>query len=255
VSRLAALAALLAVGGATALAAASAVADVDPVRLTVTAPDGARTGAPFGVTVAVAADAGALDPRAGTLRLGVRLAPVCGATFATTSGPTAIDTALDPQPAPGAAYTARASGRASVGSSSTVTVCAFLTDDEGRQWATDTDSEVVVSAGGDAGGTGPGAGGGAGCAPTVAAAAPRAHRRGRGPLLRYRACAPGRYRFALLRAGGRRVAGRAVRITRAGRRTTRLALGPRVVAGRYRVVMVLPSGRHVRAARQLTVLR
>ena len=37
-------------------------------------------------------------------------------------------------------------------------------------------------------------------------------------------------------------------------RATRLALG-RVPPGRYRVVMVLPSGRHVRATRAATVLR
>jgi hypothetical protein len=244
---------------AVALPAAAGAADVDPVRLTVTAPDVARSGQPFAVGVAVAADAGALDPRAGTLRLGVRLAPVCGATFATTRGPTAIDAALAPQPAAGAPYAASARGSAAVTSPSTVTVCAFLYDDDGRQWATDTDTEVVVGATGDpeGGGSPPTAGSGpsrgSACAPAVAPAARRIHRRGR-LLLRYRACARGRHRFALLPARHGRGVGKAVRVTRTGRATTRLGLG-RLPAGRYRVVMVLPSGRHLRATRAVTVVR
>jgi hypothetical protein len=247
---------------ALAAPAAALGDDVDPVRLTVTAPAAARTGAPVSVSVAVAADAGALDPRAGTLRIGVRLAPICGGSFPTTAGATAIDAPLAPQPAPGAAFAATARGGATTSAAGDYAVCTYLTDDEGRQWATDTDSVVEVNASGtpSGGGTGGGSTGGggagsgaAGCAPALSAASYRVHR-ARSPLLRYRACAKGRYRFVLLR-GTRTARTKAIKITRAGRRTTRLTLGRRLKPGTYHLIMVPPSGQHVRARRALRVLR
>jgi hypothetical protein len=258
-----ALAAAALTAATLALATPASADDVDPVRLTVTAPPAARIGAPIAVSVAVSADAGALDPRAGTLRVGVRLAPICGGAFATTSGgATAIDAPLAPQPAAGAAYSATARGSAPVGQAADVHVCTYLVDDEGRQWATDTDGVVEVNAtgtpsGGGGGGSGSGgAGAGAGaCRATVSAAASRVHRgRGRSLLVRYRACAKGRYRFVLLR-GRHALRTKTIRITKTGRRTTRLALGRRLAAGSYRLVVVLPSGRHVRATRALRVIR
>ena len=105
--------------------------DIDPVRLTVAASSSA-------ITITVAADPGALDPRAGPVRLQAKLARgECGGSFAFTSGTTVIDAALDPQPVAGAAYNASATGTPGAGPG-TFTVCAFLDDDE-RQFTTDTD--------------------------------------------------------------------------------------------------------------------
>lgn len=251
---------------AAAAGAPLAHADIDPVRLTVTAPATARTGSTVAVSVAVAADAGALDPHVGTLRVGVRLAPECGGSFATTSGPTVVDAvALTPQPAPGASYSATIRGTATVPSSATLTACAYLLDDEGRQFATDTDSAVVVSPtgainpDGSSGGGGAGSGGAGGaCTPSLARAA-KTVRRGAKLKVAYRACAKGRYRFALLRIdgpkhgrGGGRHHDATIRAT--GNRTTKLTIG-RLARGRYRLVMVLPSGKHVRATRSVRVLQ
>jgi len=258
--------------GALVLAAGAgaplAQADIDPVRLTVTAPATARTGSTATVSVAVAADAGALDPRVGTLRVGVRLAPECGGSFATTSGPTVIDAvALTPQPAAGAAYAATIRGTATVPTSATLTACTYLVDDEGRQFATDTDSAVVVSptgavnpdgSGSGGGGAGAGSGGAGGaCTPSLARAA-KTVRRGAKLKVSYRACAKGRYRFALLRLDGpKRGRGKGrhhdATLRATGGRTTKLAIG-HLARGRYRLVMVLPSGRHLRATRAVRVV-
>jgi hypothetical protein len=248
--------------GAPSLAAADAI---DPITMVVTAPAAVKPGAPIAVSVVVNADPGALDPRAGAIHLGVRLAAECGGSYATTpSASTAIpNSVLSPQPAAGAAYRATAKGSTSASGNGDLTVCTYLTDDEGRQFATDTDTVVEVNAtgtpsGGGGSGTG-GAGGGSGtCTPTVAAAARTAvHHRGRGRALtiNYRACAKGRYRFVLER-GARRVRTKTTKITRTGRRTTKLALGRRGVApGTYKLVVVLPSGRHLRATRSVRVTR
>lgn len=140
----AALALLAAVAGIAAVAPAAG-ADIDPVRLTVTAPDVVAARAPLSVRVRVDTDPGALDTRDGPVRLQVRLAPECGGSFIGTSGPTVIDALLRPQPAAGASYSAAATGTTHVSQTGTLTVCAFLDDSEDRQFATDTDTQVEVS--------------------------------------------------------------------------------------------------------------
>jgi hypothetical protein len=256
-----------------ALAApAGAIADaVDPINMVITAPAAVRPGAPVAVSVTVNADPGALDPRAGAIHLGVRLAAECGGSYATTPADvTPIDNvALNPQPAAGTTYRATARGTAAApGRNGDLVVCTYLTDDEGRQWATDTDTTVEVNAtgtpsGGGAGGSnGGGATGGAGsgsgaCTPSVAAAVRTIHHRGarRSLSIRYRACSKGRYRFVLER-GARRVRTKAIKITRSGRRTTKLALGKKGLRpGTYKLVAVLPNGRHLRATRSIRITR
>ncbi len=138
--RLALAVALLA--GATAPAAR---ADIDPVRLTVTAPERVAVGSPLKVTVRVDADPGALDTRDGNVRMQVRLAAgECGGSYLGTTGRTVIDAVLRPQPSPGAAYTASAAGTARLSKTGTLTVCAFLDDAQERQFATDVDTQVGV---------------------------------------------------------------------------------------------------------------
>jgi hypothetical protein len=79
----------------------------------------------------------------GPIRLQAKLSRgECGGSFAFTSGTTVIDAALDPQPVTGSAYNASATGTPGAGAG-TFTVCAFLDDDE-RQFATDTDSQITV---------------------------------------------------------------------------------------------------------------
>ncbi|HWI72106.1 MAG TPA: hypothetical protein VNT55_09135 [Baekduia sp.] len=256
-------AAALALLALTAPASFARADDIDPVRLTVTAPPAARVGAPISVGVTVAADAGALDLRAGTLRVGVRLAPICGGSFATTADTaTAIDAPLSPQPTTGAAFSATIRGSTTVAKTGDVSVCTYLLDDDGRQWATDTDSLVEVNTtgtptGGNTAGSGSETGGSGsgptGCTPTLSPASSRAHRGG-SPLLHYRACTKGRYRFVLLH-GKHVVRSKTIKITKTGRRTTRLPLGRRLAAGAYKLVLVPPSGQHVRATRTLRVVR
>jgi hypothetical protein len=257
VRRAAAVAVAVVVGGVVA-AAPIAGADVDPIRLTVTAPDAVKTGTSVPVSVAIATDAGALDPRDGTLHVGVRLAPECNGSFPSTPGPTAIDAAPAPQPVVGQAYTVTVTGSVKAGTSATYVACTYLYDDEGRQFATDTDTDVVVSpsgpanggAGAGGGGTG-GAGAGSGtCTPSVTPAARRVHRHRR-LTVSYRACAKGTYRFTLLTGGARRT----VTVRTAGRGTLHLATGAK--AKLYTLVMVLPGahGKHVHAAHHVRVIR
>ncbi len=253
--------------GAPSLAAADAV---DPINMVVTAPAAVKPGAPVAVAVVVNADPGALDPRAGAIHLGVRLAVECGGSYATTPADVTpiANVALDPQPSAGATYRATARGTAAApGRTGDLTVCTYLTDDEGRQWATDTDTVVEVNAtgtpsGGGAGGPGGGGTGGAGsgsgtCTPTVATATRTIHHRARRRSLSitYRACAKGRYRFVLER-GARRVRTKSIKITKTGRRTTKLALGRRgLTPGTYRLIAVLPNGRHLRASKSIRITR
>jgi hypothetical protein len=103
-------------GVALALVApAAATGDaIDPINMVVTAPAAVKPGAPIAVSVVVDADPGALDPRAGAIHLGVRLATECGGSYATTPADvTPIDdVALNPQPAAGTTYRAAAKGTA-----------------------------------------------------------------------------------------------------------------------------------------------
>lgn len=137
------LAALVASGVLLPATAASAGQLDEPVVLTVSAPAAVALNSRLTLRVSVEADAGALDIAAQPLRLRVRLEPECGGSFAGTEGPTAIDSVL-PAPSPGAPYSADASGSLRLGSPGTETVCAYLEDAQERQFATDTESTLVV---------------------------------------------------------------------------------------------------------------
>jgi hypothetical protein len=137
--------ALLTLGAALAGARPVAAALDEPVSVTAQAPPAVAAGTAFPLSVDVAAEAGALDIAAQPLRLRVRFAPECGGSFAGTEGPTAIDRVL-PGPTPGAAYAQSVSVRAKIGAPGPETVCAFLEDDDERQFATDTDETLTAVA-------------------------------------------------------------------------------------------------------------
>jgi len=126
-----------------ALPSAALGAAGEPVTVTAQAPNAVASGAHFRLALAVAADAGALDIAAQPLRLRVAIAPECGGSFAGTRGPTALDRVL-PAPSPGVPYATRAIARPRVGRPGEETVCAFLEDAQGRQFATDTEETFRV---------------------------------------------------------------------------------------------------------------
>ena len=123
--------------------AANAGAGGDPIRLAIHTPASVEAHHPFGVAVKVAAGRGTLDIAAKPLRMRVRLAPECGATFGTSPGPTVIDHRLPP-PQAGAPYRAAVKGRARIGRPGRRAVCAFLVDADQRQFATSVDTLVRV---------------------------------------------------------------------------------------------------------------
>jgi hypothetical protein len=128
-------------GGVLAPAAASA----EPISLRVHAPERAAAHTAFDVRVAVVANAGALDIAAKPLRLQVRLAPACGATFAGTEGPTVMNRKLEPPPVADVRYDESFTGRARAGLGS-YSLCAFLVQHgDGRQFATSVDTPVDVT--------------------------------------------------------------------------------------------------------------
>ena len=116
-----------------------------PVRLSIRIAPTARRDAPLKVTVGVSADPGVLDTRDGDMRVGVKLAAECGADFASTPGDTLLDTALNPQPATGRAYSATATGSGRPTTYGIQTVCVFLQDTgEQRVFANDQSQTVDV---------------------------------------------------------------------------------------------------------------
>jgi hypothetical protein len=135
-----------AVGAAFLLAAAlPAAAAAEPISLRVHAPARAAAHSAFAVRVAVVANAGALNIAAKPLRLQVRLAPECGATFAGTGGAKVMNRKLKPPPVPDVRYHEdfTGHGRAKLGSYS---LCAFLVQaGDARQFATSIDTPVDVT--------------------------------------------------------------------------------------------------------------
>jgi hypothetical protein len=128
-------------------AGSSATADsFTPVRLNISVASVARAHAPLRITVAVSADAGALDTRSGPLRVRVKLARECGGTYQYTAGPVLLDKRLSPQPTTARAYSATARGRGSPTTYGELTVCTWLEEEgDNRDWATDQSLQVNVS--------------------------------------------------------------------------------------------------------------
>jgi hypothetical protein len=141
------------VGAATAAALAVAAfpsaagADsFNPVRMAITVTPVARLHAKLPVTVTVNADPGALDNRDGPIRVGVKLAPECGANFETTIGPIVLIRTLSPQPDAGRAYQASATGFGRPGAYGVQTLCMFLeVTTTQRVFANDESNTVNVS--------------------------------------------------------------------------------------------------------------
>jgi hypothetical protein len=139
-----AAAAVLAVG--LAQAAPGSADSFTPVRLGISVAPIARRAAALPITVTVSADPGVLDGSDGPVRIEVKLATECGATFETTPGNTLLDGALNPQPATGRAYTATAHGAGSPSRYGSQTICAFLEDTgAGRVYASDESVGVDVT--------------------------------------------------------------------------------------------------------------
>jgi len=128
----------------------------------------------------------------------VRLAAgECGGSYLGTTGGTVIDAVLCPQPSPSTSYTASAAGTTRPPKTGTLTVCAFLDDNEYRQFATDVDTQVRV----------------------VPARRHRTHRPPRGPSRRH---APAASLHQLTRSQGRSWSA----LTRGREPATGLATGP-----------------------------
>jgi hypothetical protein len=132
-----------------ALSAFPSVAGADsftPVQMSIKVTPVARLHAKLPVTVTVNADPGALDDREGAIRIGVKLAPECGANFETTTGPIVLIRTLTPQPNAGRAYQASAAGFGRPGAYGVQTLCMFLeATTTQRVFANDESNSVNVS--------------------------------------------------------------------------------------------------------------
>jgi hypothetical protein len=131
---------------AAAVFAQVALADsFTPVRMHVVIARVARAHKPLAVTVSVSADAGVLDSRDGPVHALVKLAAgECGSDAESTRGTVLLNRALAPQPSPGVAYSARATGHGSPRVYGVQHVCVFLEDaSDHRVFANDTTSYMV----------------------------------------------------------------------------------------------------------------
>jgi hypothetical protein len=141
VGALAVLAALL--SWPAALASADSFT---PVRMNIKIAPVARRHAALKVTVAVSADPTVLDGSEGPLRIEVRLSNECGGNFQTSPGITLMNKQLNPQPATGQAYSAKASGSGKPAAYGIQTVCTYIEDATvGRVYANDESIQVTVS--------------------------------------------------------------------------------------------------------------
>lgn len=129
--------------------AATAAGQNPPVSITVGAPSVAPRGIPVQMSVAVAADPGALTYRAtgpAPLWIRMRLARECGATFESTTGQVVLNRKLRPKPRAHVAYrhTFRVARR--LQKFGTWTACAFLEEQgDDRLWAFDADTQIDVT--------------------------------------------------------------------------------------------------------------
>ncbi len=141
----------LAMGTALALtlaggASVSAGADsFTPVTMSVHVAPVARRGQSLRISIAVRADADALDAGE-TLWMQVKLATECGGTFSGTPGTQLIDRPLSPQPSTGHPYAGTVKGSGKPRRYGLQTVCVFLeTQGDDREYATSQSLEVDVS--------------------------------------------------------------------------------------------------------------
>jgi len=140
------LAATVAAGTALAVLAPLALGagDIDPVRMSVVVPSKIYAGQHRTIRVTVDADSGAFDIAALPIKAQVKLATTCKGTFEDTHGRTIIDKAIRPQPTKGSDLAASASSKVSFSKRRSYEVCAFVTDAEMREFATDVDHTITV---------------------------------------------------------------------------------------------------------------
>jgi hypothetical protein len=140
---------LAALGALLMLVAVAAVASADsftPVTMNIGVTPIARLGAPLPVKVSVKADPGVLDTADGPLRVKVKLAAECGASFETTSGVTLVNASLQPEPTVGKGYSGGASGSGRPVAYGARTLCTYLEDTgSGRVYANDESVSVNVT--------------------------------------------------------------------------------------------------------------
>lgn len=122
----------------------AALADIDPVRVTVSAPAKVYVGSKATIRVTVDADKGAFAGSSAPIRVRARLARNCGSSYEGTTGRTVVDAALNPQPSSGSTLHAVATGKPKLTKRGTNSLCVFVTDAEERQFAEDTDSTITV---------------------------------------------------------------------------------------------------------------
>jgi hypothetical protein len=117
-----------------------------PVRMNIKIASVARRHAALKVMVGVTADPSVLGTSEGPMRIEVRLATECGGNFQTTPGVTLMNKQLNPQPASGRAYSARATGSGRPSAYGVQTVCTYIEDaNVGRVYANDESIQVTVS--------------------------------------------------------------------------------------------------------------
>jgi hypothetical protein len=142
------LVALVAAASLLVLAGEAAAQD-PPVSISVKAPAVAPRGIAVPVRVRVTADPGALTYRAtgpAPLKVKVRLARECGATFETTSGQVLLDRTLRPKPRAHAAYERLFRVKRSLRQFGSWTACAYLEEQgDDRLWAFDATTQVDVT--------------------------------------------------------------------------------------------------------------
>jgi hypothetical protein len=120
----------------TGLALMPAAAAAEPITLTVSTPAVVASNVPFAVGVTVAADQGALG--SAPLRVRVRAADECGATFDSTPGVVLLDKQL--------AASGKVSARARTHTFGSFTACAFLEQQgDDRLYAFDDSTTFAVT--------------------------------------------------------------------------------------------------------------
>jgi hypothetical protein len=138
--RAAALTAFAAVAAVLALASSAWADGGEPVTMDVNVPGVVASGIGFPVSVKVTSGSGALSSATAPLRVRVKAATECGATFDSTPGAVLVDAHLGPS--------GTVAGRASTTTFGTFTACAFLEQQgDDRLYAFDDSTSFAVTHG------------------------------------------------------------------------------------------------------------
>lgn len=124
--------------------AAAARGDIDPVTLTVSAPARVTAGKKATIKVTVAASSEAFSIASAPIRARARLAKECGGDYEGTTGRTVLDARLTTQPSTSSSFSGVATSRPKLTKTGAYHLCVFVTDADGRQYASDVDSTITV---------------------------------------------------------------------------------------------------------------